>query len=445
MSLCRRDFVKSVAAISSFMIVPRHVLGGKGYTAPSDKLNIAGVGVGGKGFGDMKSVAEENIIALCDVDRTYAARAFYQFPNAKQYSDYRQMLSELDDIDAVMIATPDHTHAVIAMAAIKAGKHVFCQKPLTHDLKEIPALTQAARAAGVVTQMGIQGHCMEGSYLVSEWIADGAIGEVTKVEIWCSITHYPPGHAYYSTPCDHRPYVTPPPSQDLDWDLWLGPAKYRPYSPCYHPVVWRNWWDFGSSMMADRGCHTFDPVVTALNLEKPVSVEAICTDYNEETYPVASIVNYRFDKRPGFPELELTWYEGLRPPRPKELEDTRQLGESEGGALFYGSKGKLMCGIYGESPRLLPESKMASYKQPRKTLPRSPGIYKEFISACKNKTATTAHFDYSGMLTKICFLGNVAKRFSGTVMHWDDEHYRFTTPEEANKYLQSPYREGWSL
>jgi hypothetical protein len=141
----------------------------------------------------------------------------------------------------------------------------------------------------------------------------------------------------------------------------------------------------------------------------------------------------------------LTWYEGLRPPRPKELEDTRQLGESEGGALFYGSKGKLMCGIYGESPRLLPESKMASYKQPPKTLPRSPGIYKEFIAACKNKTATTANFDYSGMLTKICFLGNVAKRFSGTVMHWDDEHYRFTTPDEANKYLQSPYREGWPL
>ncbi len=286
---------------------------------------------------------------------------------------------------------------------------------------------------------------MEGIRLVCEWIWDGAIGDVYKVEAWCSITHYPPGHAYYSTPCEARPHITPSVPGYLDWDLWLGPAQFRPYSPCYHPLIWRNWWDFGSSMMADRGAHTFDPIAEPLKLKDPISIEAICTDYNTETYPVAAIVNYRFPEREKFPPLELTWYEGLRPPRPKELDDDRQLGDSEGGALFFGTKGKLMCGIYGGSPRLIPESKMRAYKQPSKSLPRSEGIYKEWLDACKNNTQSSANFEYSGIITKMVQLGNLAKRFNGKVLHWDRENQNVTNSPEANQYLNRVYREGWTL
>jgi hypothetical protein len=442
----RRKFIKSgAAALTTFMIVPRHVLGGKGYISPSSKLNIAGIGIGGKGSGDLRNVESENIIALCDVDERYAERIFHRYPEAKKLKDYREMLDSVKEIDAVMIATPDHTHAVITMAAMKAGKHVFCQKPLTHNIDETLQVMKLAKKTGLTTQMGIQGHAMEGIRLVCEWIWDGAIGDVYKVEAWCSITHYPPGHAYYSTPCDSRPHVTPSVPNYLDWDLWLGPASFRPYSPCYHPLIWRNWWDFGSSMMADRGAHTFDPIAEPLKLKDPISIEAICTDYNTETYPVGAIVNYRFPEREKFPPLELTWYEGLRPPRPKELDDDRQLGDNEGGALFIGTKGKLMCGIYGGSPRIIPESKMRAYTQPAKSLTRSEGIYKEWIDACKNNTQSSANFEYSGIITKIVQLGNMAKRFNGKVLHWDGVNQKVTNAPEANQYLNRVYREGWSL
>ncbi len=446
-NIARRKFLKAgVSGIASFMIVPRHVLGGNGYTSPSDKLNIAGIGIGGKGSSDLKNVESENIIALCDVDDRYAASVFFRYPNAKKYKDYREMLAIEKDIDAVMIATPDHTHAVIAMAAMKTGKDVFCQKPLAHDIYETRQLTKTANELGIATQMGIQGHAMEGVKLICEWIWDGAIGDVTKVEAWCSITHYPPGHQWWSTPCESRPHVTPPTPNYLDWDLWLGPAQYRPFSPCYHPGVWRNWWDFGSGMMADRGCHTFDPIMAALKLERPNSIEAINTDYNTETYPVASIVNYRFPKRESFPELELTWYEGLRPPRPKELEGNRQLGASEGGALFIGTKGMLMCGVYGESPRLIPESKMRAYKQPEKNLPRTHNIYEEWLKSCRDKSRrTSANFNYSGLLTELVLFGNLAKRFNGEVLNFDEKEGEIINNKEANKYLRQPYREGWSL
>jgi len=445
-TLSRRSFVKTgLAAGSLFTIVPRHVLGGHGQTAPSDKLNIAAIGIGGKGSSDLKNLESENIVALCDVDKVYAARVFCRYHDAKRYSDFREMLDKEKDVDAVSIATPDHTHAVIAMAAIKAGKHVFCQKPLAHDLNETRQLAEAAKRAGVVTQMGIQGHAMEGIRLTSEWIKDGAIGKIKKVEAWCSLTHYPPGHASWSTPCETRPTVTPATPSSINWDLWLGPAPYRPYSPCYHPRVWRNWWDFGSGMMADRGAHTLDPIITALQLGHPTSIEAISTDYNTETYPVASIVNFRFPRRGNFPELELTWYEGLRPPRPKELEETRVLGAKEGGALFIGDKAKLMGGVYGESPRIIPEAKMRAYKLPKKTIPRSPDIYKEWINACKNNGTTGANFDYAALVSDIVILGNLAKRFNGQVLHWDNTSRQITNVAEANAFVRTPYREGWQL
>jgi predicted dehydrogenase len=379
------------------------------------------------------------------VDKEYASSVFQRYPDATQYQDYRKMLAEQKDIDAVMIATPDHTHAVIAMAAMRAGKHVFCQKPLAREIYETQTMAKTAKELGLITQMGIQGHAMEGIRLICEWIWDGVIGEVKKVESWCSLTHYPPGHASWSTPCAERPEDTPPVPGSLDWDLWLGPAKYRPYSPCYHPRVWRNWWDFGSGMMADRGAHTLDPIVTALKLKSPTSVEAISTDYNTETFPVASLVNFQFDKREEFPELELIWYEGLRPPKPKELEIGRTLGHPEGGVLFIGTKGKIMCGVYGESPRIIPESKMKATKLPPKTIPRSPGIFQEWIDGCKNNTQPSANFEYAAMLSDMVIIGNMAKRFNGEVLQWDGKNHKFANNEDANYYLHQDYREGWAL
>ena len=369
----RRHFLAATATAAAATIVPRHVLGGSQHTPPSEKLNIAGIGVGGMGSSNLRELESENIIALCDVDHVYAAETFKRYPQAKVYSDYREMLDKEKGIDAVMIATPDHTHAVIAIEAMRRGKHVYCQKPLTHDIYEARMLAKAARETGVVTQMGIQGHSGEGVRLISEWIQDGAIGEVREVDAWCSLSYYPFGHAYWSSKWSRRPEDTPPVPATLNWDLWLGPAPERPYHPAYHPAVWRCWWDFGSGMMGDRGVHTLDPVVWALKLGYPTSVEATSLDLNPDTHPLGSIVTYQFPVREGFPPLKLTWYDGLRAPRPAELEDGRQMGHAEGGVLFKGTQGKLVGGVYGESPRLIPESRMKEYKLPPKTIPRVDG------------------------------------------------------------------------
>ena len=335
----RRGFLAGSAAVA-VTVVPRHVLGGVGNTPPSEKLNIAGIGVGGMGKSNLRQLESENIVALCDVDHAYAAPAFKRYPKAKVYTDYRKMLDKQSDIDAVVIATPDHTHAVISMAAMRRGKHVYCQKPLTHDVYESRMLAKAAKEEGVVTQMGIQGHSMEGGRLICEWIADGAIGEVTEVDAWCSLSYYPFGHAGWSSKWSRRPEETPPVPATLDWDLWLGPAPQRPYHPAYHPAVWRCWWDFGCGMMGDRGAHTLDPVFWALKLGQPTSVDANSLDMNPDTHPVASIVTYQFPARGDLPPVKLTWYEGTRAPRPAELEDGDPMPR-EGGILFNGSKGKI--------------------------------------------------------------------------------------------------------
>jgi predicted dehydrogenase len=442
----RRQFLSGAAATAAvFTIVPRRVLGGPGHTPPSEKLNIAGIGVGGMGASNLRNVEGENIVALCDVDDKYAAKTYSKYPNARKYRDFRRMLEKQKDIEAVIIATPDHTHAVIAMEAIKAGKHVFCQKPLTHDIYEARSLTEAAREAKVITQMGIQGHSGEGIRLICEWIWDGAIGTVREVDAWSSLTYYPPGHAYWSSKCTSRPKTAPPVPPTLDWDLWLGPAKYRPYHPCYHPAVWRCWWDFGCGMLGDRGCHTLDAVFWALKLGHPITVEASSTNLNEETHPIASIVRYKFPARGNLPPLTLTWYDGLKPPRPEELEEGRRMGHEEGGVLFKGDNGKLMCGVYGESPRLIPESKMKAYKQPAKTLPRVTGTHEQnWVRACKSGKPTGANFDYSGPLTEVVLLGNIAKRMDRK-LSWDGENMKVTNVPEANELVRLPYRNGWTL
>jgi len=441
----RRRFLGTTAVTAAATVVPRHVLAGAAGGAPGEKLNIAGIGVGGMGKSNLRQLETENIVALCDVDHAYAAGTFKRYPNAKVYTDYRRMLDKQKDIDAVVIATPDHTHAVISMEAMRRGKHVYCQKPLTHDVYESRMLAKAAKEAGVATQMGIQGHSDEGGRLICEWIWDGAIGEVTEVDAWCSLSYYPFGHAYWSSKWSRRPKETPPVPSTLDWDLWLGPAPQRPYHPAYHPGVWRCWWDFGCGMMGDRGAHTLDPVVWALKLGHPESVEATSLDLNPDTHPVASIVTYRFPARGELPPVNLTWYDGLRAPRPLELEDGRRMGHVEGGSLFKGTKGKLVAGVYGEDPRLIPESRMKAYRTPEKTIPRIEGTHEQdWVRACKSGQKAGADFEYSGLLTEICLLGNIARRVDGRI-EWDGENMNVTNLPEANKYVRTEYRKGWTL
>jgi predicted dehydrogenase len=445
--LNRRRFLGLAATTAGVLILPRNVIGGdRRQVAPNEKLNIAGIGVGGMGKGNLSQMAGENIVALCDVDHAYAAGTFKQYPNAKVWKDYRKMLEEQKDIDAVLIATPDHTHAVISMAAIKAGKHVYCQKPLTHDVYEARMLAKASREAGVATQMGIQGHSMEHARLICEWIWAGVIGEIREIDAWCSLSYYPWGHAGWSSKYSGRPADTPAVPATLDWDLFIGPAPVRPYHPAYHPAVWRCWLDFGSGMMGDRGAHTLDSAFWALKLGAPTSVEATSCGQTAEQHALSAVVTYQFPARGELPPVKLTWYEGTRAPRPEELEDGRVMGgDPEGGILFKGSKGKIMAGVYGNGPRLIPEARMKEFQRPAKTLPRVPDSHeKDWIRACKGGPAAGANFDYSGPLTEVCILGNVAKRVDGRIL-WDAENMKVTNNADANKYVKKEYRQGWSL
>jgi len=440
--ISRRRFL---AAAGAFTVIPKlGSLKTPPRLAPSDKLHIAGIGVGGMGNANLHNLAGENIVALCDVDLTYAARTIKKYPGAAVYTDYRVMLERQKDIDAVVIATPDHTHAVIAMAAIKAGKHVYCQKPLTHDIYESRMLTRAAAKANVTTVMGIQGHSGEGIRTICEWIWDGAIGTVRKVDAWCSLSYYPWGHAYWSSKWDDRPEKIEPP-HDLDWDKWIGPAPMRPYHPAYHPQVWRCWWDFGCGMMGDRGVHTLDSVFRALKTGDPSTVHASILGGNNETHPLAAVVSFGFTARENKVPMHLTWYEGIEPPRPPELEAGRKLPD-EGGVLFYGDKGTLMCGVYGESPRLIPETAMKDYQRPSRSLKRIKGTHEQdWATHCKTGNQPEASFAYSGPLTEFALLGNVAKRFPGNLLVWDGPGMKVTNHEEANTWVRRPYRKGWTI
>ena len=321
----RRKFISSAAAAAGlFQIVPRHVIAGSGQTPPSEKLNVAVVGLGWMGKINLKACSGENIVALCDVDHDFAAEAFQEHPRAAVYKDYRVMLEKQRDIDAVLIATPDHTHAVISKATMEAGKHIFCQKPLTHDVYEARTLARVAKETGVVSQMGIQGHSQEGLRLICEWIWDGAIGSVREVDAYCSLSYAPHGHAKWSSPLSDRPQSGQPVPAALDWDLWIGPAPMRPYHSCYHPIVWRCWWDFGCGMMGDRGAHTLDPVYSALKLTAPESIEASqIVGGNNEVHPAEAVVTYQFPARGALPPVKVTWYEG---PCPVSREATKTTG-----------------------------------------------------------------------------------------------------------------------
>ena len=443
--MSRRRFLAAAGATAMLGVLPKDGYGGPKRLRPTDKLNIAGIGIGGMGGANLRNLEAENIVALCDVDSQYAAETIKRYPKAKIYKDFRIMFEKQKDIDAVVIGTPDHTHAIISMAAIRAGKHVYCQKPLTHDICEARMLTEAARKSGVTTVMGIQGHSGDGIRTICEWIWDGAIGVIEEVDAWCSLSYYPWGHAYWSSKWDDRPGDTPPVPENLDWDLWIGPAPYRPYHPAYHPMVWRCWWDFGCGMMGDRGVHTLDPVFKALKLRYPSTVHASVMGGNEETHPLASIVTFGFPARENLPSLKLIWYEGLEPPWPSHLEADRRLPE-EGGVIFKGDKGSIMCGVYGDSPRLIPETAMQAYNRPSATLPRVVGTHEEdWALYCKAGKQPGARFEYSGPLTETALLGNVAKRFPGKLLKWDGPNMRVTNLAEANDWVRRPRRDGWDL
>ncbi|MFQ5639546.1 MAG: Gfo/Idh/MocA family oxidoreductase [bacterium] len=463
--LSRRDFLKTAGTVTAGLaIVPRHVLGGPGFIAPSDKINLAMIGTGNQGTHDMKQfleIPEVQVIAVCDVydectywkdtvvgrkpakkivEKHYAGKSGNgKYQGCADYVDFRDMLERETGIDAVAVATTDNLHAVAAMAAIHRGKHVYCQKPLTHDIYETRILTEAARKAGVATQMGNQGHAGESNRLIVEWVADGAIGDVREAHVW---TNRPAG--WWPQGID-RPETIPSVPRGLDWNLWLGPAPFRPYHPAYLPFVWRGWWDFGTGALGDMGCHLIDTPVWALNLGHPTSVQASATPFNDETGPIGSIVHYEFPARGSMPPVKMTWYDGgLTPPRPAELEEGRRMGDGSG-VLLVGDKGTIMCNTYGKNPRLIPETAMKAYKRPPKTIPRVKGIYKDFIEACKGGPAACSNFEVSGPMTEIVLLGNLAVRAPGKRLLWDGENMNVTNVDEANKYVKREYYGGWSL
>jgi predicted dehydrogenase len=445
-TLSRRKFMAgSAAAALSFQFVPSRMFGSD---APSNKLNIAGIGVGGMGGGNLRQCEKENIVALCDVDSDYASRTFRRYPKAKIYSDYRVMFDKQKDIDAVVIATPDHTHAVITMAALEAGKHIYCQKPLTHTVYEARKITEAARKANVQTQMGNQGHSSEHIRLLKEWLADGVIGNVTEVHAW---TDRPVGGDPWSTfAVRAMPEDTPPVPETLDWDLWLGSVAYRPYHPEYHPTKWRAWLDFGTGALGDMGCHILDPAFWALDLGAPESIQATSTHWQKEvssqTFPRASIVRYQFPARGDRPPVKLTWYDGrLMPPIPKELEPDRKIPAS--GAFIIGDKGCIMHGSHGAGGmRLIPETRMKAYTPPPKTIPRVNDSHEgDWLRACKDGNPASSTFEYGGALTEMALLGMIAIRIKDQRLDWDAENLTFTNNDEANKLLHITYRDGWSL
>ncbi len=459
----RRMFLKGAVAASAFTVLPRHVLGGPGRVSPGQKTTLACIGMGGQGHIDLFNLLQFDdvqVVAVCDVHREgggyiswdwmkgedrrvggrepaqrkvnehYAVRkdaGGYRGCNA--YADYRELL-EKEDIDAVVVATPDHAHAVITMAALKRGKHVYCEKPLSYSVYEARQVAEAARKARVATQLGNQGQATEEARVVQEFILDGAIGPVSEVHVGL-------GRRFWDPPAwASRPPETPPVPEGLDWDLWLGPAPSRPYHPAYHPWRWRDWWDFGTGPLGDMGCHVLSTVFKALKLTHPISVEAECAERGPEVYPRTFRVRYEFPARDGMPSVALNWYDGeFLPPRPKDLES----GRSVSGVVYIGQQGTLM------GHRLVPESRMQSYGRPPTVLPRSPGQYKEWIDACRGGAPAGSDFvGHSGLLTETPLLGNIAIRV-GKRLEWDGPNLKFTNDAAANQYLRREYRDGWTL
>lgn len=473
----RRKFLQSTALTAAgFMLLPRHVLG-RGYKAPSDKLNIAFVGCGGRAEDHINTLKGENIVAFCDVDEVRAAAAFEAFPDVPRFTDYRKMFDSLGaQIDAVVIATPDHSHAMPALAAMELGKHVYVEKPLTHNIGEARQLLEASRKYKVVTQMGNQGASMDCNAELAEWIAADAIGNVHTAHVWTNRPVWPQG---VPTPVGKKR-----PRKGLDWNMWLGPAPYRQYDPAYLPFKWRGWWDFGTGALGDMGCHLLDPVYRALKLTAPTSAEASCTtvwvgDFVEANYtdscPPSSVVKLEFPARtisekfgdieitqPTMPACTLWWYDGgIRPDRPAELDANEPFGSWDGGILLEGSRGKIVAGIYGQDARVLTSTGLTKFKA-RQRFPRYTGEHQiVWAEACKGNGKASSPFEYAVPLTETLLMGNLAVRcydyktlkpgktpqswapydYPGRVrLEWDSVNMRVTNFEDANRFVSRQAR-----
>jgi len=488
MNNSRRDFLrKATIATAGFTIIPSFTVSGLGHKAPSDKLNIVGIGVGGKGHPNLVGMNSENIIGLCDVDWKYAQNCFNEFPKAKRYYDWRKMFDELGkSIDGVMVATADHTHATIAANALAMGKHVYCQKPLTHTVYESRLLTRLAAKHKVATQMGNQGNSGDGVRQVCEWIWNGEIGEVKEVHSWTNRPIWPQGL--------QRPANANTPPDTMNWDLFIGPAPMRPFHEIYTPWNWRGWWDFGTGAFGDMACHILDPVYQALKLSYPKSVSGNSTLLNTESAPQAEKVKFSFPARAkvnsvNMPEVDVHWYDGgLLPDRNDLLNGIDLMSDNMGGCLFIGSKDTLICSTGGFNPRLL-SGRVPDVKPYLRRIPGAIGYVdgpheQDWIRACKespqNRVQGTSHFGYSGPFNEMVLLGVLAIRLQGLgkVLKWDAENMKFTNIsageklkvvtvdefsvidghphfntqhatfdalEAATGYIKHTYREGWNL
>ena len=451
----RRNLLPAAASGLAALVVPRYVLGGPGHQAPSDTLNIACVGVGGMGRRYIHGCRTERMAALCDVDHDFAARVFRKYPEANVYRDLRKMFDKESGIDAVIVATPDHTHAMIVRQALAMGKHVYCAKPLTRTVHELRAVAAAARNAETATQMSVQSCGSEAARTTAELLLDGPIGPVREVHVWTDHPLYPAARL--------RPTETPPVPPGLDWDLWLGPAPHRPYHPAYHPWIWRSWWDFGTGTVGDMACHALHVFYDALELGLPTAVSGsrttmhtgrlqIHADGKEELPPrietpetesYSSMVTWDFPARGNQPPVRVHWYDGgLRPHRPVELDRSRTMPTS--GLLFVGDKGKLLTGYGGGRDLLLPEEQFTDYQPPAKTLPRTTDHYQEWVTACKTGQPTSCDFAYGSRMTEVALLGTLAAR-AGSLLEWDAAEAQVTNHSEANGWVNPPYRAGWSL
>ncbi|MBM97856.1 MAG: hypothetical protein CMJ77_01925 [Planctomycetaceae bacterium] len=443
----RRNFLK-VAGSSAATFTILQAGSARTYAA-NDKLDIACIGVGGRGALNLRDSGSQNIVTLCDVDWLRAAEGFKKYPNAKRYKDYRVMLAEMEPkFDAVIVSTPDHHHFHASMAAIALGKHVYCEKPLTHSVWEARELTKAAREAGVVTQMGNQAVADKDTQLVQEFVMDNAIGPIREAHVWTDRPsrglfreYWPQGVA--------RPTEMPAIPDTMDWDLWIGPAPMRPYHPIYAPFKWRGRWDFGTGALGDMGCHYFDPVVRSLKLGPPTSVEGVSTRVNDESYPLGSVVTFEFPARGDAPPVKVQWYDGgLRPPRPAVVKDGDIMGAN--GVMLVGDEGVVFTD-WDETWKMFPADRAKAYGKPPKVLPRSPGHHEEWFRACKGGPNTNSSFEWAGPLTETVLLGNVALRsqlrddLTQKKLLWDADKMAFTNHEAANQFLRREYREGWEM
>lgn len=483
--ISRRAFLSGAASAAAFSILPRHVLGGAGYVPPSDKLTLACIGVGAQGtrvMMDFLKLPEVQVVAVCDVNRQSSdysewgknelrdkvrallgdpdwgskltgptagrdparqvVEAYYgkakvsgTYHGCAAYNDFREALHQEKDLDAVVVCTPDHWHAPISIMAMKMGKHVYCQKPMSHSAVEARRMAEVARETKVATQIAVANSASPITRVLQEWMLAGAVGPVRRVENWSSRPFWPQG---LDRP-DHADAIP----DGFDWDLWLGPAPERPFSHVYLPFVWRGWFDFGNGALGDMGQYSFDTIFRMLKLTAPTTIQASSTKPFKESFPEASLIHWEFPARDDMPPVEINWYDGdLKPPRPDELPDGQEFGAENEGLLVIGDLGMIMAGFEGEHPKILPESRKRSFIPPPDRLPRSPGHYQEWIRAAKGGPPALANFEFEAPIGETLMLGNIALR-TGEKLKWDSDNFKVTNSSAAQALLSFDYRGDW--